>query len=142
MIEPELSRISVSRQCMLVGLPRSTLYYDPLPESEENLLYMRLIDEQYTKTPFYGSRRMSAWLESQGHSANRKRVQRLMQVMGIEAIFPGPRTSVPGDAHKIYPYLLSDLSIVRPNQVWSTDITFIPMPRGFMYVHHRPTTSV
>ena len=72
MIEPELSRISVSRQCMLVGLPRSTLYYDPLPESEENLLYMRLIDKQYTKTPFYGSRRMSAWLESQGHSANRK----------------------------------------------------------------------
>jgi len=134
MIEPELSRISVSRQCMLVGLPRSTLYYDPLPESEENLLYMRLIDKQYTKTPFYGSRRMSAWLESQGHSANRKRVQRLMQVMGIEAIFPGPRTSVPGDAHKIYPYLLSGLSIVRPNQVWSTDITFIPMPRGFMYL--------
>lgn len=95
---------------------------------------MRLIDEQYLKTPFYGSRRMSVWLQKQGHAINRKRVQRLMRQMGIEGLAPGPRTSRPHPEHKIYPYLLRELSINRPNQVWCSDITYLPMPVGFMYL--------
>lgn len=134
MIEPSLERISISRQCELVGLNRSTLYYEPMPETEENLMYMRLIDRQYTKTPFYGSRRMVAWLSEQGHEVNRKRIQRLMRIMGLEAIYPRPNTSLAGKAHKIYPYLLRGVPIIRPNQVWSTDITYIPMDSGFMFL--------
>jgi putative transposase len=95
---------------------------------------MRLIDEQYLKTPFYGSRRMSVWLQKQGYVINRKRVQRLMRQMGIEGLAPGPRTSRPHPEHKIYPYLLRELSINRPNQVWCSDITYLPMPVGFMYL--------
>lgn len=134
MIEHDLKRIAISRQCELIGLPRSTLYYDPAPETEENLKYMRLIDRQYTRTPFYGSRRMAAWLLGQGHEVNRKRIQRLMRIMGLEAIYPRPNTSVAAKAHKIYPYLLRGVEIVRPNQVWSTDITYVPMDSGFMFL--------
>lgn len=134
MIELGHSQISLRRQCQLIGLSRSTLYYQPAQESQENLELMRLIDEQYTQTPFYGSRRMSAWLSKKGYPVNRKRIQRLMRKMGIEAIYPKPRTTVAGKEHKIYPYLLDGLSIIEPNQVWSTDITYIPMARGFMYL--------
>ena len=95
---------------------------------------MRLIDEQYTAYPFYGSRKMTEWLTRQGEEINRKRVQRLMRVMGLEAIYPKPRLSAAGRGHKIYPYLLRDVKIERPNQVWSTDITYVPMPSGFMYL--------
>src|SRR4051812_38572111 len=95
---------------------------------------MRRIDEQYTAYPFYGSRRMTAWLVEHGEEVNRKRVQRLMRVMGLEAIYPKPRLSIAGRNHKIYPYLLRDVLITRPDQVWSTDITWVPMPQGFMYL--------
>ena len=134
MIDPGHPRLSLSRQCGLVGLNRSSYYYEPAEESEENLLYMRLIDEQYMRTPFYGSRNMTTWLRENGHEVNRKRVQRLMRLMGIEAIYPKPKTSEAAKDHKKYPYLLRDVKIIRPNQVWSTDITYIPMPRGFMYL--------
>ena len=110
------------------------LYYEPAGESAENLHLMRLMDEQYLRTPFYGWPRMTAWLRRQGHVVNHKRVQRLMRKMGLQAIYPKPRTSVAGQGHKIYPYLLRGLAIVRPNQVWSADITYVPMPRGFMYL--------
>jgi putative transposase len=134
MIEYDLKRIAVSRQCELIGLPRSTLYYEPTPETPENLTYMRLIDRQYTRTPFYGSRRMTIWLQGEGHEVNRKRIQRLMRIMGLEAIYPRPNTSRAAKAHKVYPYLLREVEIVRPNQVWSTDITYIPMDSGFMFL--------
>jgi putative transposase len=127
-------RLSVARQCELLGLPRSTAYYEPAEESEEDLRLMRRIDEQYLETPFYGSRRMAAWLQSVGERVNRKRVQRLMRVMGIEALYPKRRTTMRGAGHKIYPYLLRDLAITRPDQVWSTDITYVPLRRGFMYL--------
>ena len=134
MIELNHGQLSIRRQCELLGLNRASLYYQPVPESKENLHLMRLIDEQYLDTPFYGSRRMTAWLESKGYCVNRKRVQRLMRLMGIEAVYPRPNTSKVNPSHKIYPYLLRGLAIVRPNQVWSTDITYIPMPRGYMYL--------
>jgi putative transposase len=134
LIEPGHAELSVSRQCELLELARSSYYYAPVPESEENLRYMRLIDEQYLRTPFYGSRRMTAWLQTQGHAVNRKRVQRLMQVMGLEGLAPGPRTSRPAPEHQVYPYLLRNLEINQPDQVWCTDITYVPMPMGFMYL--------
>lgn len=124
----------MSRQCELLELARSSYYYQPGSESTENLHYMRLIDEQYLHTPCYGSRRMTAWLQQQGHVINRKRVQRLMQVMGLEGLAPGPRTSRPHPQHKVYPYLLRGVQISHPNQVWCTDITYVPMPVGFMYL--------
>ena len=126
--------LSVRRQCELLGLNRSTLYYHGVGESKENLRLMRLIDEQYLRRPFYGSRRMQDWLESQGHEVNRKRVQRLMRTMGLVAIYPKPRLSLAAKDHKIYPYLLRNVAIIRPNQVWSTDITYIRMAHGFMYL--------
>lgn len=126
--------LSLRRQCALLGLHRSSLYYVPVQESAENLWLMRLIDEQYTRTPFYGSRRMTAWLRGAGYAVNRKRVVRLMGEMGLEAIFPRPRLSAPGPAAKVYPYLLHGLKINGPNQVWGTDITYIPMQQGFMYL--------
>jgi putative transposase len=95
---------------------------------------MRLIDEQYLERPFYGSRRMREHLRGLGHEVNRKRIQRLMRKMGLEALYPKPKTSQASAAHRVYPYLLRDLEIVRPCQVWSTDITYVPMPRGFMYL--------
>jgi putative transposase len=129
-----MEKISISRQCELIGLARSSLYYEPAEETAENLMYMRLIDEQYMRTPFWGSRNMTWWLNEKGHDVNRKRVQRLMRLMGLEAIYPKPRTSEAAKEHRKYPYLLSGVEIVRPNQVWSTDITYLPMPKGFMYL--------
>lgn len=134
MIEPNHALISVRRQCELLGLNRSTFYCQPAGESAENLHLMRLIDEQYLHTPFYGWPRMTAYLRRQGYAVNHKRIQRLMQLMGLQAIYPKPRTTVVNPEHRIYPYLLRDLEIVRPNQVWSTDITYVPMPQGFMYL--------
>jgi putative transposase len=118
----------------LVGLHRSTWYYEPAPESAANLALMRLIDEEYLRRPYYGSRRMTVWLNNEGHEVNRKRVQRLMRLMRLEAVYPKPRTTVPGAGHKIYPYLLRDVAVTRPNQVWSTDITYVPLARGFLYL--------
>ena len=126
--------ISVRRQCELLGVNRAGLYYEPLGESDENLQLMRLLDEQYTRAPFYGSRRMTEWLGTQGYEVNRKRVSRLMGVMGIEAVYPKPKLSQPGEGHKIYPYLLRGMEVRRVNQVWSTDITYIRMARGFVYL--------
>jgi putative transposase len=133
-VDPEDTELSVSRQCDLLGLSRSSYYYEPATEAPENLKLMELIDQEYTRHPFYGSRRMATWLEGQGHCVNRKRVQRLMRLMGIEAVYPKPKLSVGGAGHKVYPYLLRDVKINRVNQVWSTDITYIPMPKGFMYL--------
>lgn len=125
---------SIRRQCGLAGVPRSGIYYKPAPETEENLLLMRLIDEQYMRHPEFGSPRMTDWLRDEGHAVNHKRVARLMQRMGLQAITPGPHTSKPAPGHKIYPYLLRNVDIARVNQVWSTDITYIPMRHGFMYL--------
>lgn len=139
-------QISIRRQCKLLGLNRSSFYYgtkgqannelnaEPAKETNENLMFMKLIDQQYTKTPFYGSRQMRNHLRLSDYKINRKRVQRLMRLMGLEAIYPKPRTSIPNKEHKIYPYLLRDLSIENINQVWSTDITYIPITGGFMYL--------
>ena len=126
--------ISVRRQCDLLGVNRASLYYEPVGESAENLRLMRLIDEQYTRTPFYGSRKMVVWLGTQGLVVNRKRVSRLMEVMGLEAVYPKPKLSQPGEGHKIYPYLLRDVAVDHVNQVWSTDITYIRMAQGFAYL--------
>jgi putative transposase len=134
LIDEDHSRLSVRRQCELVGLARSSWYYEPARESAENLALMRRIDEQYLRTPFYGSRRMTIWLQRQGEEVNRKRVQRLMRVMGLEAVGPKRRTTWSGAGHKIYPYLLRNLTIVRADQVWSTDITYVPLRAGFMYL--------
>ena len=113
---------------------RSGWYYEAEPEAAENLLLMRLIDEQYTRTPFYGIRRMGWWLGEQGYAVNAKRVRRLMRQMGLEAIYPKPRLSDPGLGHKIYPYLLRSLKIDRPDHVWSGDITYIRLRQGFVYL--------
>ena len=118
----------------MLGLSRSSLYYGPGGEVAEDLRLMRRIDEQYTARPFYGSRRMTVWLNEQGEEVNRKRVQRLMRVMGLEAIYPKPRLSLAGKGHRIYPYLLRGVKVERRDQVWSTDITYVPMPSGFMYL--------
>jgi putative transposase len=127
--------ISVRRQCDLLGVSRASLYYQPLGENEENLQLMRWIDEQYTATPFFGSRRLAAWLrEEKKTKVNRKRVARLMQLMGLEAVYPKPKLSQPGEGHKIHPYLLKDVAIERANQVWSTDITYIRLAQGFCYL--------
>lgn len=128
------SDISVRRQCALAGVARSSWYYQPRGESEENLLYMRLIDEQYLKTPFYGSPRMCWVLRQKGYNVNEKRVSRLMKVMGLQAIYPKKNLSKAASGHKIYPYLLRGLKIDSPDQVWSTDITYIRMLRGFLYL--------
>jgi len=128
------SPLSIRRQCELLGVNRTSLYYQPVGESEENLLLMRLLDEQYTRTPFYGRRRMTVWLQSQGYEVNPKRVARLMERMGIEALYPKPKLSQSGDGHKIYPYLLEGVEINRVNQVWSTGITYIRMAQGFVYL--------
>jgi putative transposase len=126
--------LSIVRQCELTGLARSSLYYVPVEESAEDLELMRHIDEQYTRTPFYGSRRMIVELRKLGWVVNRKRVQRLMRRMGLEAIYPKPRLSKPASGQKIYPYLLRDMKIDRPNQVWSTDITYVRLRGGFVYL--------
>jgi len=126
--------LSLKRQCELLGLNRGAFYYCPVEVSAYELELMALIDRQYLRAPFYGSRRMTAWLRAQGHMVNRKRVQRLMRMMGIEAIYQRPRTSRPAPEHRIYPYLLRGLRIERVNQVWAADICYIPMARGFVYL--------
>ena len=128
------SGLPVTRQCQLLNLNRSTVYYPPRPVSAEDLRLMRRIDEMYLQRPFYGSRRLRDWLQDEGITVNRKRVQRLMRQMGLVAIYPKARTSKPGKGHKVYPYLLRNLSIDRPNQVWATDVTYIPMAKGFVYL--------
>jgi putative transposase len=133
MIEPH-SSISVSRQCELVGLPKSSYYHQPIGESKENLRFMRLIDEQYLRTPQFGILQMTRWLIRKGHSINHKRVERLMKKMGLQGAVPGPHTSKPHPQNKIYPYLLKDMELTQANLVWSTDLTYVPMPQGFMYL--------
>ncbi len=123
-----------TRRCELLDVARSSAYYRPEPVSEQDLTLMRLIDEIHLKWPFYGSRRIRDELESGGHTVNRKRVQRLMRQMDLRALYPRRRTSQPGKGHKIYPYLLRDLCIERANQVWASDICYIPMAKGFMYL--------
>ena len=122
--------LSLRRQCELLGLSRAALYYRPVEVSGYELELMALIDRQHLRTPFYGSRRITAWLQTQGHLVNRKRVQRLMGLMGLEAIYQRPHTSRPAPEHRIYPYLLRGLVIERVNQVWAADITYIPMARA------------
>lgn len=134
MIEKDHCELSVVQQCDMLTIHRSGLYYTPLPESEDNLAIMRLLDEQYFKTPFYGIRRLTAWLQDQGYNINRKRVKRLMDIMGWKTIFRSSNTSEPNRQHKVYPYLLKGLTIDKPNHVWATDITYIPMQKGFMYL--------
>jgi putative transposase len=126
--------LSIRRQCELLGLSRASLYYASAGEGAEDLAMMGRIDREYTERPFYGSRRMTAVLRSDGYAVNRKRVRRLMGVMGLEAIYAKPRTTVAGRGHRVYPYLLRGVSIDRADQVWSADITYIPMVGGFMYL--------
>ena len=131
-MEPGHPELSITQQCELLGLARSSYYYTSAGESEETLSLMRLLDEQYTRTPFYGTRKMTAWLQTQGYEVNRKRVTRLLRLMGLEAIYPKPHTSIAGPAEQRYPYLLRALRIERCNQVWSCDITYIRLQRGFI----------
>lgn len=128
--------VPLARQCALTGVSRSTLYARQKPRevNESDLLLGQLIDEEYTKHPFYGSRRMAVSLRKAGHNVNRKRAQRLMRVLGLVGMAPGPNTSWPHPVHKVYPYLLRGVPVVRPNQVWSTDITYIRLARGFAYL--------
>ncbi|WP_428776528.1 IS3 family transposase [Vibrio sp.] len=127
--------LPVTRQCQLLSLNRSTVYYQPKVDvSDEDLQLMRRIDEMHLKRPYYGSRRIRDWLNEEGHNINRKRVQRLMRLMGIVALYPKKNTSKPGKGHKIYPYLLKGLTMDRPGQVYCSDITYIPMSKGFVYL--------
>jgi putative transposase len=134
LINPLDAVLSINQQCELLGLARSSYYYDHQPESAYNLGLMRLLDEQYMRRPFYGSRRMKDWLRMQGHRVCRDRVRRLMRLMGIEAIYPKPRLSIKEKEHRIYPYLLRDLTIDHADQVWAADITYIRLRRGFAYL--------
>ena len=134
MIDRGHHELSVVRQCELLDISRSSAYYSPVQADEYELELMGVVDKQYLLTPFYGSRKMAVWLRGQGHQVNRKRVQRLMRRMGIEAIYRRPRTTMPDSGHKVYPYLLRGLEIDRVNQVWAVDITYIPMVYGFMYL--------
>ena len=134
MIDRNHLKLSIRKQCDLLEINRSTLYHRPKGESPQNLVLMRLIDEEYLKHPFYGSRKLVFILRQRGHDVSRHRVRRLMHLIGIEAIYQKPRTTLFNKKHKIYPYLLKGLDIARPNQVWASDITYIPMRRGFMYL--------
>ena len=134
MVDREHPSLSIVGQCALLGVSRSSIYYHPKGAPEEDLSLMREIDRQYLATPFYGSRRMKVWLERQGKLVSRKRVQRLMRVMGLRAIYRRPRTSRPAPGVRVYPYLLGKAEITRPNQVWAADITYLPMARGFVYL--------
>ncbi len=135
MIDPKRKDLSIVRQCSLLELARSSFYREaPKGESAENLKLMRIIDEEYTKHPFYGTRQMKKYLRREGYRVGRGRVQRLMRLMGLQSVAPKPNTSKPMKEHKIYPYLLGGLDINRPNQVWCTDITYIRMPGGFVYL--------
>jgi len=135
-IEPDNTSIPVCRQCELLDLNRSSLYYRPRRDTEYNELLMKLIDQQYIETPFYGIDKMTKWLGRQGHHVNHKRVRRLMRQMGLEAVYPRRKRglSTPDKQHRIYPYLLRDVEIIRPDQVWSADITYVRMYRGWLYL--------
>jgi putative transposase len=135
-IEPGHPSLSIKRQCELIGLARASYYREAVSgeETAQNLELMRLIDEEYTRHPFYGSRQIRNWLRRQGHRVNRKRVQRLMRKMGLVSVAPKPDTSRPAPAHKVYPYLLRGLEITQPNQVWCSDITYIRLAHGFVYL--------
>jgi putative transposase len=134
MVEPGFEGLSIRKQCGLLELARAGLYYEPVPASAEELKLMRRIDELYLKRPYFGSRRMTTELRGEGHEVNRKRVQRLMRLMGLEGMMPGPHTSRPHPQHKVFPYLLRGLAAVRPDQVWATDITYIPLEDGWAYL--------
>ena len=134
MLDRAHPKLSVRRQCALLGLARSGVYRPKPADNDADLVLMRRIDELFTKWPFYGSRRMTVTLRVEGWTVNRKRVQRLMRTMGLAALGPKPNTSKPAPGHKIYPYLLRDLTIDRANQVWAADITYIPIGRGFLYL--------
>ena len=134
MVFSDHDRLSICRQCALLSLSRSSYYYQAKGESPINLSLMRVVDEQFLKTPWYGSRQMTSILCRLGHKVGRKRVRRLMGKMGLEAIYQKPRTSIPAQEHKTYPYLLRNVDINRPNQAWCADITYIPMRRGFLYL--------
>ena len=127
-------QLSVRRQCQLLGLASASYYYQAQPESVENLRYMRLLDQEYTDHPFYGVRKMTFWLQQQGHGVGPKRVRRLLRTMGLMAVYPKPRLSLNPLAHQRFPYLLKGVAIVRPNQVWSTDITYIRLQGGFVFL--------
>jgi putative transposase len=133
-IEPGHRRLSVRRQCELLGLHRSNLYYEPVPESAAELALMRMIDEEYLRHPFLGSRGMALSLEQQGEIVNRKKVQRILRTMGLQSVSPQPRTPVRAAGHPVYPYLLRGVEITRPNQVWACDITYVPLSRGYLYL--------
>ena len=134
MIEPAHPALSVTRQCALLGLSRASYYHRPRPEPDANLALMRVIDETYLAYPFFGSRQMTRWLRRQHHDVNRKRVQRLMRQMGLEAIYRKPNLSRAQPGQRVYPYLLRDLAVTRPNQVWATDITYVPVQGGYAYL--------
>lgn len=134
MIRRDVPELSLSRQCAILSISRSSLYYRAKGESPENLALMRRIDALFLKYPFYGSRQMARQLRREGHSVGRHRVRRLMRTMGLSAIYQAPRTSVPHPEHRIYPYLLKGLAIDRPNHVWCADITYVPVQRGFLYL--------
>jgi len=134
MIEPGHRKLSIVRQCDLVRISRSSFYYEGKGESGFNLDLMRLIDEQFLETPYYGSRQMARHLRRQGYSVGRKRIRRLMRKMGLQAVYQRPRTSQPHPEHRIYPYLLRGLTIDQPNKVWCSDITYIPLQRGYLYL--------
>ena len=131
MIEPDHPDLSIGQQCKLLSIARSSFYYTPKGETEQNLGLMRLIDEQFLETPFFGVRQMTWHLRNDGHLVNEKRIRRLMRLMGLMPIYQKPNTSRPAKGHKTYPYLLRGLRVERPNQVWCSDITYLPMQRGF-----------
>lgn len=134
MVEPAHHRLSITAQCRLLSISRSSYYYAPVPEAEETLALMRVIDAAFLDCPWYGSRQMVRHLQRAGHQVGRRRVRRLMAKMGLSPIYQRPRTSDPHPQHRIYPYLLRKLMIDRPNQVWCADVTYIPMRRGFLYL--------
>jgi putative transposase len=134
MIEPTHRQLSIGRQCALLGLPRASYYHRPAPASARNLRLLRVIDETYLAHPFFGSRQMTRWLRRQGHPVNRKRVRRLMRLLRLEAIYQKPNLSRRNAAHRVYPYLLRNLVVARPNQVWAMDITYVPIQGGYIYL--------
>ena len=134
MIDRDHQQLSLVRQCILLDVSRASVYYRPVPTMAEDLELMALMDRQYLKTPFYGSRKMKAWLLQQGYLVSRKRVRRLMRLMGLEAIYRRPNTSKPAPGHRIFPYLLKGVEVNRVDQVWAADITYIPMAKGFLYL--------
>lgn len=134
MIEKSNPKLSIGAQCKLLSISRSSFYYTPKGESAFNLALMRKIDKQFLETPFFGVRQMTWFLRNEGYKVNEKRIRRLMRLMGLMPIYQKPNTSRPAKGHKIYPYLLKGLRVTRPNQVWASDITYIPMRRGFLYL--------